>query len=166
MKVEDFFLKLNEQLKLHSYQYDRQNEGRVYIGLPNFDFSNFKNDEKTFFVYYLSFFVAFDLLVYTYDNDNYFIQKEKLNIPKFEYGLTNIFVYPNRIYDNYWAPFKIDIFKRVFEFGLEFLNRNIPEIAPIQIFNNALDDKDFTIGILNIELINEIKITNKSRYKI
>jgi hypothetical protein len=157
MKVDDFFLKLNEQLKTYKHQYDRQDEGKVYIGFPDFDFSNFTKDEKAYFVYYLCLFVAFDLLVYSYDNENYLKQKEKLKIPKFEYGLTNIFVQPNRIYDKYWEPFRQDIFKKVFKHGVEYLNLNITEIEPIKIFNYALNDKDFSTGILNNELKNEIK---------
>jgi hypothetical protein len=157
MKAEDFFSKLNGQLKSYKHQYDRKDEGRVYIGLPDFDFSNFSKDEKTFFVYYLSFFVAFDLLMYSYDNENYLKQKEKLKIPKFEFGLTNIFVQQNRIYDKYWEPFQQEIFKKVFELGLVFLYSKMPEIEPIRIFNNAINDKDFSTGMFNNELKKEIK---------
>lgn len=156
MRVDAFFIKLNEQLKIYKHQYDRQNEGRVYIGLPEFDFSNLTKDEKIYFVYYLSFFVAFDLLVYSYDNENYLKQKEELKIPKFEYGLTNIFIQPNRIYDKYWEPFRQDIFKKVFLHGIEYLNLNIPEIEPIKILSYTLNDKDFSTGMLNNQLKNEI----------
>ena len=157
MKVDYFFTILNEQLEVYKHQYERQDEGTVYIGLPDFDFSNLTKDEKTYFVYYLSFFVAFDLLVYSYDNPNYRKQKEKLKIPKFEYGLTNIFVYPNKIYDKYWEPFRPEIFKVVFLFGIQHLKFELPEINPIVIFKHAINDKDFSIGIFNNELLNEIK---------
>jgi hypothetical protein len=162
MKVDTFFTKLNEQLKTYKHQYDRQDEGKVYVGFPNFDFSNFTEDEKAYFVYYLSLFVAFDLLVYTYDNKNYLKQKEKLKIPKFEYGLTNVFVNPNRLYDNYWQPFRNEIFKDVFQLGLNYLNIEIPEIEPIKIFENAINDKDFSTGMFNNELKNELKTTTNS----
>jgi hypothetical protein len=164
MKVDDFFIKLNEQLKTYKHQYDRQDEGRVYIGLPNFDFSNFTKDEKAYFVYYLSFFVAFDLLVYSYDNKNYLKQKEKLKLPKFEYGLTNVFVYPNRLYDNYWQPFRNEIFKDVFQLGLNYLNIEIPEIEPLKIFENTINDKDFSTGMFNNEIINEIKTSTNKQF--
>ena len=75
MKVDNFFIKLNEQLNTYKHQYDRQDEGRVYIGLPDFNFSNFTKEEKIYFVYYSSLFVAFDLLVYSYDKENYLKQK-------------------------------------------------------------------------------------------
>jgi hypothetical protein len=164
MKVDDFFIKLNEQLKTYKHQYDRQDEGRVYIGLPNFDFSNFTKDKKAYFVYYLSFFVAFDLLVYSYDNKNYLKQKEKLKLPKFEYGLTNVFVYPNRLYDNYCQPFRNEIFKDVFQLGLNYLNIEIPEIEPLKIFENAINDKDFSTGMFNNEIINEIKTSTNKQF--
>lgn len=157
MDVRDFFLKLNDQLKCYEHQYVRQNEGRVYLGFQKFDFSNFTKDQKTFFVYYLSFFVAFDLLVFTYDKINYAIQKEKLQIPKFEYGLTNTFVYPNRIYDNYREPFEGKIFKTVFELGMDYLYSTTSEIQPLNVFLNALNDKDFKTGIFNHKLKNEIE---------
>ena len=157
MTVDTFFKKLNEQLQTYKHQYDRQDEGRVYVGLPDFDFSNFTKDEKTYFVYYLSFFVAFDLLVYSYANQYYLDQKEKIKIPKFEYGLTNVFVYPSRICDKYWEPFKTEIFKKVFQLGINHLSLEIPEIEPIKIFKHALNDHDFSTGIFNNELKNEIK---------
>ncbi len=171
MKVDDFFIKLNEQLKTYKYQYERQDEGKVYIGLPDFNFSNFTKDEKIYFVYYLSFFISFDLLVYSYDNQNYLKQKEMLKIPKFEYGLTNFFIQSNRIYYKYWEPFQQEIFSDIFEQGLEYLNLKIPEIEPIKILNNAFNDKDFSNGRFNNELIKEIKNTTnsvlaKSRFSI
>lgn len=162
MKVEEFFFVLNEQLVSQNHQYDRQNEGKVYIGLPSFDFSSMTQEQKIYFIYYLSFFVAFDLLVFTYDYEKYYIQKQKLNIPKFEYGLTNTFVYPNRIYDNYWHPFRSDIFKNVFKLGLDYLINNVSEFDPIRILNYSLNDKDFATGIFNIELTKEIKTTTIS----
>lgn len=158
MKVDDFFIKLNEQLMTYKYQYDRQDEGRVYIGLPDFNFSNLTKDEKIYFVYYLAFFVAFDLLVYSYDNQNYLKQKEQLKLPKFEYGLTNVFVEPSIIFNKYWEPFSQVIFKRVFQQGLEYLNLKMSEIAPIKIFYNALNDVNFSTGMFNNELKSEIKI--------
>jgi hypothetical protein len=157
MKVDNFFTILNEQLEVYKHQYERKDEGKVYIGLPDFDFSNLTKDEKTYFVYYLSFFIAFDLLVYSYDNQNYTKQKEKLKIPKFEYGLTNILVYPNKIYDKYLEPFRPEIFKVVFQLGIQYLNFKLPEIKPISIFQHAINDKDFSIGMFNNELLNEIK---------
>lgn len=39
MKTDEFFIKFIEILVCHKYQFDWQNESRVYIGLPNFDFS-------------------------------------------------------------------------------------------------------------------------------
>jgi len=162
MKVEDFFSKLNVQLKTYKHQYDRKDEGRVYIGLPDFDFTNYTNEEKAYFVYYLCLFVAFDLLVFSYDNENYLKQKEKLKIPKFEYGLTNVFVNHNRLYDNYWQPFRKEIFKDVFQLGLSFLNSQIPDLEPIKIFENAINDKDFSTGMFSSELKNGIKTTTNS----
>lgn len=159
MKVEEFFSKLNEQLNSHKHQYDRQDEGRVYIGFPDFDFSYFTNEEKAYFIYYLCLFVAFDLLVYSYDRENYLLQKEKLKIPKFEYGLTNVFVNPNRLYDNYWQPFRTEIFKDVFQLGLSYLNSKIFDLEPIKIFENAISDKDFSTGMFSNKLKNEIKTT-------
>lgn len=163
MKVDNFFIKLNEQLNTYKHQYDRQDEGRVYIGLPDFNFSNFTKEEKIYFVYYLSLFVAFDLLVYSYDNENYLKQKEELKIPKFEYGLTNIFIEPSRIYDKYWEPFHQEIFKDVFKQGLDYLILKISEIEPIKIFNNAKNDKDFSTGMFNNELKNEIQNYHQNR---
>jgi hypothetical protein len=162
MKVEYFFSKLNEQLNTYKHQYDRQDEGRVYIGFPDFDFSNFTNEEKAYFIYFLCLFVAFDLLVYSYDRENYLLQKEKLKIPKFEYGLTNVFINPNRLYDNYWQPFRTEIFKDVLKLGLSYLNSKIFDLEPIKIFENAINDKDFSTGMFSNELKNEIKTTTNS----
>jgi hypothetical protein len=156
MKVEDFNKRLNEDLKSYKQKYERQGEGLVYIGLPDFNFSHLTKNEKIYFVYYLSFFVAFDLLVFTYYNENYLVQKDKLKIPKFEYGLTNTFVQPSKIYEKYSEPFRHEIFKKVFQQGMEYLNLKISEIKPIEIISKALTDKDFSNGRFNDELKSEI----------
>ena len=156
MKVEDYNKRLNEELKSYKQKYERQGEGIVYIGLPDFNFSHLTKDEKIYFVYYLSFFVAFDLLVFSYDNKNYLQQKDKLKIPKFEYGLTNIFVEPSKIYNKYSEPFRQDIFTKVIKEGMEYLNLKVSEIKPIEIMSKALTDKDFSSGRFNDELKSEI----------
>jgi hypothetical protein len=166
MKVEMFFLKLNEQLETYNHQYNRLNEGKVYIGLPDFDFSTFTKVEKTYLVYYLSFFVAIDLLVYTYENQNYLKQKEILHLPKFEYGLTNIFINHNIIYDKYWVPFKTEIFNDVFQLGIDYLYLKLPEINHFNIFNQALHDKDFSMGMFSDELKKAIKNLSSAEHNI
>lgn len=151
MTVEDFFTKLNEQLNTYKHQYERQDEGRVYIGLPNFDFSNFTKHEKTYFVYYLSFFVAFDLLVYTYDNQNYLKQKGILKIPKFEYGLTNVFIHPEAIFNKFSESLNPKISRQTVNMGIEFLTSQFPENQIFNVLINVLSDCDFSTGRFNIE---------------
>ncbi len=77
-------------------KYERKNEGLVYLGLHENLFLEI--DEKEKYLYTLCNLVAFDLLVFKYDNINYYEQKTALRIPKFEYGLTNTFYYAERIF--------------------------------------------------------------------
>lgn len=156
MKPENFFFVLNEQLKSHADQYEKASEGKVFMGFPTFDFSSTTVEEKHYFIYYLCLFVAFDLLVFKYENDKYLLQKEKLNIPKFEYGLTNIFIYPNQIHERYLQSIRSDILKKTFKLALEYLILNASEIDPKKIFKYTLTDKDFTKGLFNSLLIKEV----------
>ena len=73
--------------------------------------------------------------------------------------MTNVFVNHNRLYDNYWQPFRKEIFKDVFQLGISYLNSKIPDLEPIKIFENAINDIDFSTGMFSNELKNGIKTT-------
>ena len=110
MKIIEYQKILKNLLNSHkSKPYLRENEGWVYIGFPNSKFKFNSIEEKKEFIYYLSLFIAFDLIIYSSFREYYPKIKEVFKIPKFEYGLTNTFIYPEKIIDY----FKIGINKKI-----------------------------------------------------
>ena len=91
MTITEYKLLLDYTISKHKYPpYTRQNEGLIYVGLP--EIINFKSqNEKNCFVYYLCLFVAFDLKIYDKHRECYKTIKQLIGIPKFEYGLTSVF---------------------------------------------------------------------------
>jgi len=157
MEVDDFFYRLNNELVVHGYQYERGDEGYVYLAFPKFDYFYLSRDDRAYFDYYLCFFVAFDLLVYCYDRENYASQKKKLNIPKFEFGLTNTFVYPEKLFLNCGISYRPEIFSMAFNKYIDYLLKYVPETKPFNILRFALTDKDFEKGTFSTEFRNQIK---------
>lgn len=157
MQVDIFFNHLNAQLLKIEQKYYSSSEGMIYLGFPSIDFSKMSKEERSYFVYYLCFFVAFDLLVFTYNNENYELQKGKLQLPKFEYGLSNVFIYPGAIFEKFKVNSNSEIFENVVELGFAYLNSRVQEIDSLHIFDNIFSDKDFLTGAFNIELKKAIK---------
>ena len=132
--------------------YERLNEGKVYIGLPTVDeivFDNHKDKQE--FVYLLCMFVAIDLKTFEIYNDQYFNLKKAFYIPKFEYGLTNTFIYPNRIFDEFKIGINEECFKASFLTFYNFcseLTKNItPPISFITLLRSICADPDLKHGL-------------------
>jgi hypothetical protein len=140
-------------------KYERQDEGLVYLGLHETLFLEIEEKEK--YIYTLCNLVAFDLLVFKYDNVNYYQQKKELRIPKFEYGLTNTFYYAEEIFKEYKIPIIKKIFEKTLIDCLDYIKNNTI-MSDVGIFNNIYTDLDFQKGTYNIQLrIALLKIRNK-----
>lgn len=130
--------------------YERLNEGKVYVGPPNASQLTFRSTkDKSTFAYLFSMLVAFDLKVFEIDKTFYLALKNEFYIPKFEYGLTNTFVYPNRIFDD----FKVGINEEFFEESFHVFNKLIAGLAigsNLSIDNilySISEDSDLNSGI-------------------
>ena len=107
------------------------------------------NKNYYFFCYLLCFFVAFDLLVYAYYRLSYSYIKQKLQTPKFEYGLTNTFYYPNEICNRMTNIIKEDFFEKAFLTFIEYLESQNLELDYKVVLKACVIDKDFQKGLFN-----------------
>lgn len=156
-----------EGLTLSKHKYPAShwlNEGLVYIGMP--EKIEFKSrNEKHYFVYYLCLFVAFDLKVYDRYRDHYQTLKTLLNIPKFEYGLTRVMIFPSRIYDHYQLTFDNHIFADCLDhfeqFILSSLRENNIDINWAQLKIDMLNDSDLQFGSFGFNFCEHLKLTIK-----
>ncbi len=148
MKTEEIINYINNKLNVLE-KYESKNEGLIYIGLDKNLFIEIEEKEK--FIYTLCNLVAFDLLVFKYDNINYYEQKTALNIPKFEYGLTNTFYYAERIFKEYKIPIIENIFEKTLIDCLNYIKNNT-SMNVMGIFNNIFIDVDFEKGKYNNQL--------------
>lgn len=146
MEIDTFYLILENELGNIQHSYIRENEGMVYLGAPNINRNQFSGDDYNLWCYFLCFFVAFDLLIYTYSNNNYEEVKNKLKIPKFEYGLTNNFYYPEDLFIRLKVRLNEDVFASTFKQFIQFLDDQNFKFDFKEVLNEALLDKDFTKG--------------------
>ena len=143
-------------------KYERENEGHVYLGLHENLF--FEIEEKEKYLYTLCNLVAFDLLVFKYDNINYYQQKIELRIPKFEYGLTNTFFYAQTIFERYKTPIIEKIFEKTLIDCMNYI-KNKTSMNVMGIFNNIFIDLDFEKGTYNNQLKKAVfKIKAKNNF--
>ena len=148
METAEIISYINNKLTVLE-KYERKNEGHVYLGLHENLFLEIEEKEK--YLYTLCNLVAFDLLVFKYDNINYYQQKIELRIPKFEYGLTNTFFYAERIFKEYKIPIIEKIFEKTLIDCLDYI-KNKATKSDVGIFNKIYSDIDFEKGKYNIQL--------------
>jgi hypothetical protein len=152
MSIIDFFNSLEKYLNdFQNKPYNSSEEGLIYVGI-NEKYNDFKDDdEKIYFVNYLSMIVALDLKFYELNKVNYLKFKNSYNIPKFEYGLSNIYYYPNAIYYkfnviNNKSIFK-DCFDNFFNYYSKSVNNNDLGIAFEVVLESMIQDNDIKSGI-------------------
>ena len=148
MEIGEIISYINNKLTVLE-KYERQDEGLVYLGLHETLFLGIEEKEK--YIYTLCNLVAFDLLVFKYDNINYYEQKAALRIPKFEYGLTNTFYYAERIFKEYKIPIIEKIFEKTLIDCLDYIKNNATK-SDVGIFNKIFSDVDFEKGKYNNQL--------------
>jgi hypothetical protein len=156
MNSVDFFNSLEKYLKdFHNNPYKSADEGLIYVGL-NEKYNEFKDkDKKIYFVNYLCMIVSLDLKFYELNKENYFKFKSIYKIPKFEYGLSNIYYFPNAIFYKFNVLNKMDIFKDCFDdfynFYLNSLIQNELEISLDNLLESMIIDKDINSGVWGTE---------------
>lgn len=148
----DFFNLLEKYLNdFENQPYNSKDEGLIYVGI-NEKYNGFKDDdEKIYFVNYLSMIVALDLKFYELNKENYSKFKKSYNIPKFEYGLSNIYYFPNAIYykfnvHNNKIIFK-DCFDNFFNYYSKSVNNNDLGITFEVLLESMIQDNDINSGI-------------------
>lgn len=156
MEIHSFFKLLKNELSKMPHSYERYNEGKVYLGSPIINRNEHSEEDYRFFCYYLCLFVSFDLLIYSYSFEEYESVKKKLGIPKFEYGLTNTFYYPDELFQKLDKSISERYFADAFYKFIDFLRRENFEFNPETILQNALTDKDFDKGLFSKLFKNEI----------
>jgi len=126
MNINDFFNSLEKYLNnFHNRPYNSAEEGLIYVGL-NESYNNFKDqDEKIYFVNYLCMLVSLDLKFYELNKSNYSRFKSIYKIPKFEYGLSNVYYFPNVIYNRFNVSISKQIFKDSFDNFYDFYSNSI-----------------------------------------
>lgn len=163
MNISEY--KLLEELTLskHHYPaYQSENEGLIYIGLP--EIVNFKsNREKQYFAYYLCLFVAFDLKVFEMHEFHYNTLKVLLKIPKFKYGLTWVMIYPERIYNHYKVDYDKELFTQCFNnyenyIVSSFEDNNI-NIDWRDFKEKMMNDSDLNCGSFGVNFSKHLKAT-------
>lgn len=151
MNSIDFFNSLDKYLNdFHNNPYKSVDEGLIYVGL-NEKYNGFKDeDEKIYFVNYLCMIVSLDLKFYELNNCKYYMFKSIYNIPKFEYGLSNTYCFPNAIYYKFDVLNKMDIFKGCFDdfysFYSKLLSQNELETSLDSLLESMITDKDINSG--------------------
>ena len=127
MKIDAYKIHLETELSKLEKPWLNGDEGYIYVGLIKPNKNDYSEENYYFFCYLLCFFVAFDLLVYAYYRLSYSYIKQKLQTPKFEYGLTNTFYYPN----------------------IEYLESQNLELDYKVVLKACVIDKDFQKGLFN-----------------
>ena len=148
METAEIISYINNKLTVLE-KYERKNEGLVYLGLHENLFLEIEEKEK--YLYTLCNLVAFDLLVFKYDNINYYQQKIELRIPKFEYGLTNTFYYADEIFKYYKIRIIEETFENSFIDCLDYIKNNT-SMNVMGICNNIFNHVDFEKGKYNNQL--------------
>lgn len=125
MTIEHYTSLLEKTLSKHKQPpYERENEGLVYIGLPEkIDFIDEK--EKREFVYLLCMFVAFDLKTYHLFREFYPHLKREFYIPKFEKDKSRYepFIYPDVIFNYYDVDIQARDFRNAFKVFCDFTKK-------------------------------------------
>jgi len=151
MTINDYSKILEETLQNHKHPpYERSNEGFVYVGRP--ELIKFEsNNQKNQFVNLLCLFIAFDLKIFESYNNYYEIIKTNLRIPKFEYGLTNIFIQPERIFEHYKTKFDMKVFEGIYSVFENYILQMIDEqkinIDLVDLSQQIINDPDINNGI-------------------
>ena len=169
MNINDFFHSLEKHLdNFHHKPYDSADEGLIYVGL-NEKYSDFSDkDEKIYFVNYLCMIVSLDLKFYELNKSNYSRFKSIYKTPKFEYGLTNTYFFPNVIYSRFNVSISNQIFKDCFDNFYDFysnsINQSDLEITFDTLLESMINDIDINSGIWGSEFCRLIsqKLENKS----
>jgi hypothetical protein len=152
MTINDFFNSLEKYLNDFQYPPNKSyNEGLIYIGI-NENYSDFTDeDEKIYFVNYLCMIVALDLKFYELNKENYLKFKNSYNIPKFEYGLSNIYYFPNAIYYKFNVlnnnNILKDCFDNFFNYYSKSVNNNDLGITFEVVLESMIQDNDIKSGI-------------------
>lgn len=162
MTIDDFFIL--KEIYLNNFQnkpYNSGNEGLIYIGL-NEKFNKFKDDkQKKNFVNYLSMIVSLDLKIYELNKDSYYKFKSIFNTPKFEYGLTNVYYYPNDIFNKFKVTLNKQIIEECFEnfyhfYSIEFKKKSL-NIDFDYVLSTLISDREINSGVWGSEFCNCIK---------
>ncbi|HAT80281.1 MAG TPA: hypothetical protein DCS17_02400 [Flavobacterium sp.] len=106
--------------------------------------------------------MAFDLKTFEIYNQFYLSLKNEFYIPKFEYGLTNAFVYPNRVF----ADYKIGIieeyfnnsFNTFYSFTNELTNKIDKNFDINFLLNSILEDTDLKFGLFGTTFVKRIEM--------
>lgn len=152
MDINDFFNSLEKYLNdFQNKPYNSVEEGLIYVGV-NEKYNDFKDDiEKIYFVNYLCMIVALDLKFYELNKVNYLKFKKSCNIPKFEYGLSNIYYFPHAIYYkfNVLNNYNIlkDCFDNFFNYYSKAVNNNDLGITFEVVLESMIQDQDINAGI-------------------
>jgi hypothetical protein len=141
---------IDKTLKVHKHPpYERQNEGLVYLGYPEIIYFE-NNTQKHSFVYMLCLFVLFDLKIFELYREYYEQLKIELCIPKFEYGLTNTFIYPEKLFNHYQIGINqnrlIECYQIFEEYILEKIHELNMPIDFLKIENSIRNDKEVNCG--------------------
>lgn len=149
MDIHHFFILLKKELSKMPHSYDRLNEGKVYLGPLVINRNDYSEEDYRFFCYYLCLFVSFDLLIFTYNLEEYEMVKKSLGIPKFEFGLTNTFYYPNDLFHRLNGSISERCFTDAFSKFIEFLRNKNFEFNFETILRKTLIDKNFDKGLFS-----------------
>ena len=140
--------------------YNRENEGMVYVGFPTKKFPFSSPQEKSCCAHYLCLFVTLDLVVYANFRERYIQLKQELHIPKFEYGLTNIFICPSALHDHFKIGLNQERFNACFHQFEHYIEKKLQSnninLDWRTIKNMILEDHDLSQGIFGHMLIQSI----------
>ena len=149
MNIANYKIHLESELSKLEKPWLNGDEGYIYVGLIKPNKNDYSEENYYFFCYLLCFFVAFDLLVYAYYRLSYSYIKQKLQTPKFEYGLTHTFYYPNVICNRMTNIIKEDFFEKAFLTFIEYLDCQNLELDYKVVLKACVIDKDFQKGLFN-----------------
>ena len=159
MTADRYHRLLNEALQTYTPPYERDNEGLVYVGLPDFR-SSIAWDDLHPFTYYLCLFVGLDLKMYELVKSDYERLRSFIGSPKFEYGLTNIFYEPNDIFNRMRIGIQkqvlADCFHKYSEWADHRLEQSQSELSLDQIHAAMTEDEDLQKGLWGRSLMNLI----------
>ena len=151
MSIDGFFILLEKYLNdFQNKPYDSDYEGKIYVGI-NETFSNFADErERKYFVNYLCMIVSLDLKIYEVKKEQYSNFKKVFNTPKFEYGLSNIYYYPDAIFSRFNVCLDTSItencFNNFFKFFYDKIESHDLKIDLNGTLNLIAQDKDISTG--------------------